>query len=359
MISKYTQKKMFLINTLYICVILILAYVFFKYGVNIISPFLFAFIIAYILKQPAKFLSAKTKIPIKPVSILLVVLFYSTIGVIFALLGIKAISMISNFISSLPALYENQFAPFLFSIFDSVEKNVYQLDPALVDVLNEGSTQFVNSLDQTITNLSMTVLGYLSSIASSFPAFFIKVILMIITTFFIASDYEMLSAFIFRQFSEKTNTIIKTVRDYIINTLFVVIRSYAIIMSITFVELSIGFTLIGIPNSLLIAFIIALFDILPVLGTGGVMIPWLVIALLQGRFSLALGLGVIYLAVTVIRNIIEPKIVGSQLGLHPIVTLMSMFVGVHILGVIGLFGFPIVLSLLKYLNDKGTIKILK
>ena len=120
MISKYTQKKMFLINTLYICVILILAYVFFKYGVNIISPFLFAFIIAYILKQPAKFLSAKTKIPIKPVSILLVVLFYSTIGVIFALLGIKAISMISNFSSSLPALYENQFAPFLFSIFVNI-----------------------------------------------------------------------------------------------------------------------------------------------------------------------------------------------------------------------------------------------
>ena len=130
-------------------------------------------------------------------------------------------------------------------------------------------------------------------------------------------------------------------------------------MSITFVELSIGFSIIGIDNAILIALCIAIFDILPVLGTGGVVIPWIVVNLVLGNFGMAASLTVLYIIVTFIRNVIEPKIVGSQLGLHPIVTLSSMFAGVQMLGAIGLFGFPIGLSLLVHLDRKGTINIFK
>ena len=89
------------------------------------------------------------------------------------------------------------------------------------------------------------------------------------------------------------------------------------------------------------------------------MIPWAVLTLLQGKLKLGLGLLVVYAAITIIRNIIEPKIVGGRLGLHPVVTLASMFLGAQLFGVIGLFGFPIGLSLLRYLNDNGSIHILK
>lgn len=78
-----------------------------------------------------------------------------------------------------------------------------------------------------------------------------------------------------------------------------------------------------------------------------------------GSHGLALGLLVVYLVITVVRNIIEPKIVGSQIGLHPVVTLVSMFVGAQLLGVLGLFGFPIGLSLLRYLNETGSIRLFK
>lgn len=89
------------------------------------------------------------------------------------------------------------------------------------------------------------------------------------------------------------------------------------------------------------------------------MIPWVVISAFCGDFTLALGLLLVYVAITVIRNIIEPKIVGSQIGLHPVVTLCSMFIGVQLFGVIGLFGFPIGLSLLRYLNENQTIHLYK
>ena len=89
------------------------------------------------------------------------------------------------------------------------------------------------------------------------------------------------------------------------------------------------------------------------------MIPWAVITALLGDYTMALKLFILYIVITIIRNIIEPKIVGSQLGLHPVVTLASMFAGVQLAGVVGLFGFPIGLSLLKHLNNTGTIDIFK
>ena len=89
------------------------------------------------------------------------------------------------------------------------------------------------------------------------------------------------------------------------------------------------------------------------------MIPWTIITAIMGSHGLALGLLVVYLVITVVRNIIEPKIVGSQIGLHPVVTLVSMFVGAQLLGVLGLFGFPIGLSLLRYLNETGSIRLFK
>ena len=124
-------------------------------------------------------------------------------------------------------------------------------------------------------------------------------------------------------------------------------------------ELALGLTVIGVDCSLLIAFLISVFDVLPVLGTGGIMIPWTILTALQGNYPLSAGLLTVYLIITVIRNIIEPKIVGSQIGLHPVVTLSSMFVGAQLFGVLGLFGFPIGLSLLRHLNDNGTLRVYK
>src|SRR5699024_9383370 len=121
-----------------------------------------------------------------------------------------------------------------------------------------------------------------------------------------------------------------------------------------FVELAIGLSIIGVDRAVLIALGIAVFDILPVLGTGGIMLPWAAIRALAGDYRMAISLFVVYLIITVIRNIIEPKIVGQQIGLHPVVTLISMFVGLQLFGAVGLFGLPITLSLLRNLNDNGT-----
>lgn len=357
--SQYIKRKKFIVNVIYGILIILIVYVALKYALGLVSPFLFAFVFAYLLMKPTRYLSSKLKLPYKPIALMLVLLFYCTIGVLISLLGVKLVSTVTAVISQIPIIYETQLEPFLNATFNGIEQALLRMDPSLVGALNERFDEFVELLGNNVTNISLSIVGTLSNFTLALPGFLIKVLLMIISTFFIAMDYDALSRFVLRQFSDKGREVILSIKRYIVGTLFVVIRSYALIMSITFVELSIGLTVIGIPNSVLIALLISVFDILPVLGTGGIMVPWTIVTFFQGNYQTALGLLVVYVIITVVRNILEPKIVGSQLGLHPVVTLMCIFIGANLFGVIGLFGFPIALSLLRHLNDTGIIKLFK
>ncbi len=353
------KRKQFIINFLYFAIILAAAFLLLKFGLPLLSPFVIAFVIAYLLKRPIRFLARKTGLPKKAVAIAMVLVFFGTIGLLIALLGFKALSSAGMLLRNLPQLFSTYATPVLTAIFDELEGAVTRMDPNMLSTLEYLWNQFIQSLGQLVSSLSVNSMSAISSVASSLPMLFIKLLLMIIATFFIAADYDKLTGFCMHQLTGRAREVFFQIKRYIVGTLFVCIRSYAIIMSITFVELSIGLTLIGVRHSVIVAFCIAVFDILPVLGTGGIMLPWAAITALQGDYAMALKLLAVYLAVTVIRNIIEPKIVGSQIGLHPVVTLASLFVGGQLFGILGLFGFPILLSLLRHLNDTGTIHIFR
>ena len=137
--------------------------------------------------------------------------------------------------------------------------------------------QFSQSLGQLVSSLSGIAMGWVSGAASSLPGLFISLLLLIISTFFIAADYETLTGFCLRQLSGRQREMFLLIKEYVVGTLLVCIRSYALIMSITFIELSVGLTVIGVKNPVPIALLISIFDILPVLGTGGIMIPWIIL----------------------------------------------------------------------------------
>lgn len=353
------KRRKFIINFLYFTIILGVGFLLIKFGLPLLAPFVIGFLIAYLLKHPIAFLAAKTKVPQKAAAVFLVLVFYATIGMLLVMGSIKAFSAATHLVGDLPQMFRSHVVPVLTQLFRELEDAVYRMDPTLLEAVDYLQNHFMQTLGQLVSSLSMDSMQLISSFASSLPMLFIKLVLMIISTLFIAMDYERLTGFCMRQLEGRAKEIFLQVKQYIIGTLFVCIRSYALIMSITFVELSIGLTLIGVDSAILVALCIAVFDILPVLGTGGIMIPWAVITALLGDYSLAFQLCVVYVAITVVRNIIEPKIVGSQLGLHPVVTLASMFAGAQLVGVVGLFGFPIGLSLLKHLNDTGAIHIFK
>ncbi len=351
------KKKNFIINCLYASIIIIIISLVLKYGLTIISPFLIAFIISYFISSLSNFISKKTKLRYKFTSFILVFIFYLCVGLIITFIGIKSINFLIEIISKLPEVYSKNIEPSFRNSFEELKQVLKKMDPSIVDTLNNMVTQITQTVGETIKTISLKAVDPLSNYAVSIPSFLIKALLCIISTFFITIDYKLITDFIMKQFTENGNKLFAEIRDYIIGTLLVCIRSYALIMTITFSELSIGLSIIGIKNSILVALGISIFDVLPILGTGGIMIPWIIITFISGNFNQAIGLLILYVIITVIRNILEPKIVGAQIGLHPIVTLTSMFMGAQIFGIIGLFGFPITLSLLNYLNKKGTIKL--
>ena len=353
------KRKAFLINAAYFAVIIAVAVMLVGGVLPMATPFVIGFLIAYILQRPIRFAESKLPLPHKIVALLAVLLFYLTAGALVTLLGVRLVSFVIGLLSNLPHIYEAHILPALYDILLALERLFAELDPAIVSILNDIGTQFIGMAGQMVSGVSAKAVALVAGISASLPGMFIELVLMIISSVFITMDWAKLTGFCIRQLNDKAKEVFLQIKEYLIGTLWVCVRSYALIMSITFVELSILLTLVGVKHSVLVAFCTACFDILPVLGTGGIMGPWVLIELLQGDPFMALKLFGVYVTVTVVRNIIEPKIVGGQLGLHPVVTLCSMFVGVQLFGVVGLFGFPIGLSLLRYLNDHGVIHIFK
>ena len=353
------HQKKFLIRFSFWAIVLLLAFVILKFALDYLMPFILAILIAAILDGPICFLQKKLRLKRLLPSVFLTTLFFLAAGAIFSFLGFRLFLFINESCLALPGLYTSLLEPTLQSIFSDLECYLSRLEPSAVSTLEDITNSLLSSLGSFVSGLSVKAISTISSLAASIPGTFLNLVITIIVTFFLTIDYPVVTGFLLRQLPEKAKHSLGESRNYVFGTLLKCIASYGLILFITFSELAIGLSILQIPNAVLIAFCIAVFDILPVLGTGGIMIPWAIICFLLGNWKLGIGLLVLYLVITVVRNIIEPKIVGHQVGLHPVVTLASMLTGLQLFGVIGLFGFPITLSLLKYLNDREIIHLFK
>ena len=198
-----------------------------------------------------------------------------------------------------------------------------------------------------------------TGIASHIPSLLIKFIFTIVSSFFFTIDYYRITGFLIGQFSEKHKEMLLNLKDNVIGTLGKFIRAYALIISITFMELSIGFWIIGIPSPFFVGLLVAIIDIMPILGTGAVLIPWAIIGLIMGNSKVGIGMLILYGIITVVRQVIEPKIVGQQIGLHPLITLILMYVGAQLMGILGLLILPIIATIIVKLDKEGSIHIFK
>ena len=123
-------------------------------------------------------------------------------------------------------------------------------------------------------------------------------------------------------------------------------------MLLTFAEIFIGLSILKVNYALLLAILIAVVDILPLIGTGTILIPWAIFSFITGNAGLGSGLLVLYGIVLIIRQLAEPKIVGSSIGLHPLATLAAVYLGIKFAGFIGIFIGPIVALCIKGLGKE-------
>lgn len=353
------KKREFIINTLYLLIVATIIYIAIKYGLGWFLPFVIGFGIAFILKPLINSISKKFGLNRKVVAGITVLIFYTTVGALITVLIVKLFVELKDVFIKLPNLYTTTIEPVILQLSSGFEDILIKLDPILMQAIRDMISSLTESLGSIISSISSGVVVFISSTVTTVPTFFIIVIFSIIASFFFAMDYTNITTFITRQFSERASSIIFDVKDYIVGTLFKFIKAYSIIISVTFIELAIGLSILRVESAITIALLIACVDVLPVLGTGGIVIPWIIIELIRGDIGLAVGLTIIYVVITIVRNVLEPKVVGQQIGLHPIVMLMCMFIGVKIFGFLGLFVLPIIVIILKNLNDSGKIHIFK
>ena len=343
------EKRDFLVNTAYWAVIALAVYLGFEYLLPISVPFIFGLLIAWLVV----WLSGKLRCTNRFFRLGLTILAYGIMGLVITLLSVKSVSTLSGIIRWLPEFYELKILPLVTLVYNWATQAIAMLDPALLSALEMLLEGVLSGLKNLITHLSGVAVDLISGLATGIPNLILSLLAMIFSTVFVVIDYERIAAFYVANTPKKVKNILNNIRIYLTDTLFVVIRSYALIMLLTFTELSILFSLFGIENAVLKASVIALLDIMPILGTGGIMIPWGVISLVLGYTKLGIQLLLIYVIVTVIRNYVEPRIVGTQLELHPIITLVSMFIGLRLFGFWGLFGLPVGISFLwKQRNEK-------
>ena len=171
------KRRKFIINFIYVTIIIFLIFIIVRYGLGLVTPFIFALVIAYFLKRPAKFISKRLKVPYKLIAFILVLIFYCTIGLLLSVIGIKLVSTVLDIVYSLPSFYYAKIEPFLMLTFDNIEEMVLHMDPALVSTLNDIFTQFTKTLGQLISNISMKAVTFISGYASSLPGLFIKILL--------------------------------------------------------------------------------------------------------------------------------------------------------------------------------------
>ncbi len=355
----HEEKKRFIVDFLYYGLLFLIAFFTIKWGWRYLTPFVIAFTVTFFLKPVVNKINVWLKIK-RPIAAVIVILgFYAVTGAAIAFTGIQMFVLVQNLVGGFPDFYTEELMPLVEKFLANIRYIAVNIDPTIKRVVEEYSTTILQKLGEAVSAVSVWLLSLLSSVATGIPGLFIDTLFTIIASVFMSVDYYEITYFMTRQMSLKQITLLYETEVYAKTAIVQFIKSYTIIILLTFADVGIGLWLLGVRMPFVVSRIIAVFDVLPVLGTGGILIPWAVISVATGEVLFGIGMFALYLAVTVIRNIMEPRIVGRQVGLHPVATLVAMFLGTQLLGIVGLFGFPIALVILRQLNDSGRIKLFK
>ena len=328
--------------------IAVVIWLFLKYALVATLPFLLAALIAAIVAPAADKLSSITKIPRKVSSGILIILFFSAIVSIIAFAIARLIGEVSNIIAYLSenteiigdilSKFTNKFgglfshSGFLGKIFelDSIKQLGLDLNSLLLDALGS----ILHSLTSQIPSVAVGVVGKL-------PSLLLFLAVFLISAFYLCVDRDKILQACTSLLPSRLKARMPEIKKKISAALTGYLKAYLCIMAITFAEMLLGLSILGVKYALLLAIIISIVDILPILGTGTVLVPWAVFCLISSNIKLGVGLLILYAVSLVIRQLAEPKIVGNSLGIHPLLTLASIYLGIKFFGLLGIFLGPI------------------
>ena len=323
-----------------------------RYAVGILLPFLLAFLLSRVVKPLSDRLTKKTKLPQSVSAAGLVIL---AVGVVSALAvggvwrGVRELSRLADELAAdtegltaavesvlsrvqslsahIPFLRRFEDAPFYAELCASVDR-----------LVESGVARLTEAITARLPGAAMSVAGFV-------PAAFIFVTVTLLACYYFTADNGRLATGIGGAVARLLPVSLRDRIPPIGRRLRRLGRQYLraclFLGLLTFCLSFIGLALLRVPYAFILALLLAAVDLLPLLGTGIILIPWALICLLLGEIRLGIGLLVLYAVTTLTRQVLEPKLIGDGLGLHPLLSLLSMYAGLRLFGVWGMILAPL------------------
>lgn len=314
---------------------------------GLLLPFLIAGAVAEAVHGPVDRLTARTRLPRPVLSALVVTGALAVLAVVAwgAIYGLTAAAQAA--VDGLPGLLEG-LETGLFALKEAAGSLGERLPAPLTGALEEAPALLTRRLTEAAG-------GFLAGLAGRLPDALLTATVTVIASYIVSADYHKLAAFLRQVMTPSSFAKLCAVRRVVLDKTGPLAKGYGILLILTFAEVAAGLTLLGVTGAAAAAAVIALVDLLPVLGTGTVLIPWGGIVLLQGDVRTGVGLLVLYAAVTLVRSFVEPRVIGAQIRLSPLFVLLCTFVGYRLFGFQGLLLAPFVASVGKELVKRDAV----
>ncbi|MCI9038556.1 MAG: sporulation integral membrane protein YtvI [Clostridia bacterium] len=323
-------------------------------------PFLIAFIIALMLEPCIRFIMKKTKLKRKASSILVFVIAIIIIVGLLVWAGVTIVSEASNLLTSLNEYFEKGYA-LVQDMLSKIDFSRLQIPENIMNTIQESAIEFLGTLTEWAKNALTGAINFLTSI----PTIGVYTVITLLSLYFMCVDkvymidqleHHMPQTWV-KKIGVHLKGLVKSLGSYLKAELTLVLISFVISVIGLYIFHFVG---LNVEYPLLMALIIGFVDLLPIFGSGTFMLPWAVLTACTGDFTLAIAILVLWAIMSVVRQMIEPKIVSGHIGIHPIFTLIAMYTGFKFIGVLGMIIGPILLIVLKNIFaafiDKGVFK---
>lgn len=345
-------------NALFIALGALIAYLLFKFVAPLFAPFIVAVFLSFLIEPLVKLLQNKINLS-RGLSVgVSMITVFGGLGVIVTLIITRLIVELVHLSAFLPN-YINNMKAVLLSWRIRAEEYYFALPPDVLGFINKKLSTSAYSLDALLVKAQKAtgnVLDFVMGIISAIPVWVVLIIISGIATFFISKDKKIIVSFWMRFVPAPWGRKIMEIVKEVFHAIIVYLRAQLILITITFAQSLLGLYIIGAPYALLMGIVIGIADLIPVLGPSSIYIPWVIWEFATGDSIFAIKLLILFAIVIVVRQILETKIVSSSMGLHPLATMISMYVGLNLFGATGVIAGPLFLIALKAFDSAGIIK---
>lgn len=336
---------------LYIATTLLVVFLIFKLGI-FLFPFVLAFIFSMITQPIARFINKKTHLSAKVSTIISIVAFFLVLFGLMSVVSIKFIEEIYNLSKNLRGS-SAQFNELWNKSLDQGFVYIDYLPKEFITQIQSYTGEFINFAARSATTFVNQTIRFITSI----PTLIIYTSITILSTLLMSLDKNDIVKFLEHQFPISWLNKIYNIKRDILSVFGSYLRAQLILVTICFFELLIALNLflslgLNVKYPLIFSIVISLIDALPILGAGAILIPWSIFSFITGDIKLGFALLILYVIVLAVRQLLEPKLISQKIGVHPLVTLVSMYSGFKLLGIIGFLIGPIVMIILKNVFSK-------